>query len=67
MTDVQKRDFALLQIAIIEATGRQDMPELVRLQEEVFSWIDNQIDIAVMKAVQPFIKMKVKRTYGNRN
>ena len=59
LSDNQRMEFALLQIAFISALAMEDLEPAIEIELKMREWIDRQIREAVEKVIQGTAKMRV--------
>ena len=60
VTEIQKQEFTLLQMAMIKAVGRDDRESMVQIELKMREWVDIQITAAVNKIMKPEFKITRK-------
>lgn len=60
LTESQKSEFGFMQIAMIQAAGKNDTNEMAQVELVMRVWVDDQISNAVNKAIQPLMKNAMK-------
>lgn len=66
MTTEEKNELKDLLIGVIGAVPTFDSTQLLLAAESVERWIDHKIEIAVMQAVQPFLKITTENVNKKR-